>query len=163
MSIQSILASAFNTLATRGSIRTSGYAVPTSACTSLDRLSSGDRMLAALWVANTIDKTLDAVGRAYVTYSYEGGTDADQDAAIDALTDHLMVPKGNRELLRACVARERIIGESYCPSFATLAKQTGSSKSVAGRVGERVRLAMIQIADGAHDALRPAFEQKGYA
>jgi hypothetical protein len=161
MSLQTILASAFNTLATRGSIRASGYAVPTSACTSIDRLSSGDRILAALWVTRTVEKTLDAVSRAFITAKYTGPS-KERDSALDVLTAAILTARVNPELMRAVVEREFIVGETYCPSTVKLGKDHGTSHVTAWKYAERVRLAIIEIGNNAYSMLKPAFESKGY-
>jgi len=161
-SVHNGLQFAFESLAVAESIKTPGYDEPTANATEKkSKLSRLDSVTQAVWVMKSTKESLTASEMAWATATYDGAGEAKRQA-IDALADEYSTLSKSRELLIAVLDREFIIGETYCPSFATVAKDHGVSKSYAGAVGLRIQRAMRSLGNVAVTKLHEAYKNQGW-
>ena len=159
--VHKALETAFNVQATAGSIKCAAYEVPTAAATIKDKKTLQDRHTESVWILEVAKGALTALEWAWVTCTYDGAGQA-RDDALQSICDAYASLHGNAKLLAGCVRREFIFGESYCPSYARVAKDAGCSKEPAVRVGGRVEKAMRELGRQTSDKLNAAFAAKGW-
>ncbi|KWN32832.1 hypothetical protein WT86_18510 [Burkholderia stagnalis] len=118
-------------------------------------------MTEAVWVTSVVDGTLSAEQRAWVTCKHEGACDR-RNEAIETLSSMNSTIHANPDLVRALVVRHFEFGETFCKSTVQIGKETGVPQQTVSRAGQKMMRALDALGREVEDALRAAFEPRGW-